>query len=197
MIVPHGGPWARDTWGYDAFAQFLANRGYAVLQPNFRASTGYGKAFLNAGNNEWGQKMQDDITWGVKYLVSEGIVDKERVGIMGGSYGRLRHAGRAGVHAGRLRRGCFHRRPVEPDHVAGQHSALLGADPQDVPRAHGRPRDAGWQGPAGAPVAVELGGQDRHAAAGGAGRQRSARQAGRVGPRSSLRCASVTSRWST
>jgi len=68
-------------------AQFLANRGYAVLQPNFRASTGYGKKFLNAGNNEWGQKMQDDLTWGVKYLVAEGVADPKRVGIMGGSYG--------------------------------------------------------------------------------------------------------------
>ena len=87
VVVPHGGPWGRDGWGYNSFAQFLANRGYAVLQPNFRASTGYGKAFLNAGNNEWGQKMQDDITWGVKYLVEQGIADPKRVGIMGGSYG--------------------------------------------------------------------------------------------------------------
>ncbi len=87
VVVPHGGPWARDSWGYDAFAQFLANRGYAVLQPNFRGSTGYGKDFLNAGNNEWGQKMQDDLTWGVKHLVSQGVVDPKRVGIMGGSYG--------------------------------------------------------------------------------------------------------------
>jgi dipeptidyl aminopeptidase/acylaminoacyl peptidase len=87
VIVPHGGPWARDFWGYNSQAQFLANRGYAVLQPNFRASTGYGKKFLNAGNNEWGGKMQDDITWGVKYLVEQGIADPKRVGIMGGSYG--------------------------------------------------------------------------------------------------------------
>lgn len=87
IIVPHGGPWSRDVWGYNSFAQFLANRGYAVLQPNFRASTGYGKKFLNAGNLEWGQKMQDDITWGVKYLVEQGIADPKRVGIMGGSYG--------------------------------------------------------------------------------------------------------------
>ena len=87
IVFPHGGPWARDSWGYNTFAQFLANRGYAVLSPNFRASTGYGKKFLNAGNNEWGQKMQDDITWGVKYLVSQGIADPKRVGIMGGSYG--------------------------------------------------------------------------------------------------------------
>jgi dipeptidyl aminopeptidase/acylaminoacyl peptidase len=87
IILPHGGPWGRDSWGYDAFAQFLANRGYAVLQPNFRASTGYGKKFLDAGNKQWGDKMQDDVTWGVKYLVSQGIADSKRVGIMGGSYG--------------------------------------------------------------------------------------------------------------
>jgi len=87
VAFPHGGPWGRDYWGYNSFAQFLANRGYAVLLPNFRASTGYGKKFLDAGNRQWGDKMQDDITWGVKYLVSEGIVDPKHVGIMGGSYG--------------------------------------------------------------------------------------------------------------
>lgn len=87
VVFPHGGPWGRDSWGYNAYAQFLANRGYAVLSPNFRASTGYGKKFLNAGNNEWGQKMQDDLTWGVKHLVAQGTVDAKRVGIMGGSYG--------------------------------------------------------------------------------------------------------------
>jgi dipeptidyl aminopeptidase/acylaminoacyl peptidase len=87
VIFPHGGPWARDNWGYGPFAQFWANRGYAVLQPNFRGSTGYGKKFIDAGNKQWGDKMQDDITWGVKYLVAQGIVDPKRVGIMGGSYG--------------------------------------------------------------------------------------------------------------
>ncbi len=87
IVLPHGGPWARDYWGFSGYAQFLANRGYAVLLPNFRGSTGYGKKFLNAGNGEWGQKMQDDITWGVKYLVQKGIADPAKVGIMGGSYG--------------------------------------------------------------------------------------------------------------
>jgi dipeptidyl aminopeptidase/acylaminoacyl peptidase len=87
VILPHGGPWYRDSWGYDAFAQFLANRGYAVLQPNFRGSTGYGKKFIDAGNKQWGDKMQDDITWGAKYLIAQGIADPKRVGIMGGSYG--------------------------------------------------------------------------------------------------------------
>ncbi len=87
VIVPHGGPWARDAWGYAALAQFFANRGYAVLQPNFRGSSGYGKAFLDAGNGEWGDAMQDDITAGVQYLIDEGIADAERIGIFGGSYG--------------------------------------------------------------------------------------------------------------
>ncbi|MCC2547786.1 S9 family peptidase [Hymenobacter sp. BT175] len=87
IIMPHGGPWARDAYGFNALHQFLANRGYAVLSPNFRSSTGYGKKFLEAGNGEWGQKMQDDLTWGVKYLVAQGIADPKRVGIMGGSYG--------------------------------------------------------------------------------------------------------------
>lgn len=87
IINPHGGPWGRDTWGYDSYAQFAANRGYAVLQPNFRASTGFGKKFLDAGNNQWGDKMQDDVTYGVKYLIEQGIADPKRVGIWGGSYG--------------------------------------------------------------------------------------------------------------
>ena len=87
VVFPHGGPWARDSWGYNPFAQFWANRGYAVLQPNFRGSTGYGKKFIDAGNKQWGDKMQDDITWGVKYLVAQGIADPKRIGIMGGSYG--------------------------------------------------------------------------------------------------------------
>jgi dipeptidyl aminopeptidase/acylaminoacyl peptidase len=87
IVIPHGGPWGRDVWGYNTLAQFFANRGYAVLMPNFRGSTGYGKKFLDAGNREWGRKMQDDVTWGVKYLVAQGIADPKRVGIVGGSYG--------------------------------------------------------------------------------------------------------------
>lgn len=87
LVMPHGGPWARDFWGYNATAQFFANRGLAVLQPNFRQSTGYGKKFYAAGRHEWGDKMQDDLTWGVKDLVAKGIVDAKRVAIYGGSYG--------------------------------------------------------------------------------------------------------------
>lgn len=87
ILVVHGGPWARDDWGYDPEIQFLANRGYAVLQINYRGSTGYGKKFLNAGDREWGGKMLDDLIDGVNWLVSQGIANKNRVGIYGGSYG--------------------------------------------------------------------------------------------------------------
>ncbi|WP_017303585.1 alpha/beta hydrolase family protein [Spirulina subsalsa] len=88
VVFPHGGPWSRDSWGYNPYVQFLANRGYAVFQPNFRGSTGYGKAFLNAGNQEWGTgAMQHDITDGVEYLIEQGIADPERIAIFGLSYG--------------------------------------------------------------------------------------------------------------
>lgn len=87
LVMPHGGPWARDYWGYNGNAQFFANRGLAVLQPNFRQSTGYGKKFYAAGRHQWGEKMQDDLTWGVKHLVEKGIADPKRVAIYGGSYG--------------------------------------------------------------------------------------------------------------
>jgi len=87
IINPHGGPWYRDSWGYNAEVQFLANRGYAVLQMNFRGSTGYGRAFWEAGFKQWGKKMQDDITDGVQWLINQGIADPKRIGIYGGSYG--------------------------------------------------------------------------------------------------------------
>jgi len=88
VLLVHGGPWARDDWGYDAQAQWLANRGYAVLQVNFRGSTGFGKAFLNAGNQEWGVgAMQHDLTDSVRWAVEQGIADPERICIFGGSYG--------------------------------------------------------------------------------------------------------------
>lgn len=87
ILLVHGGPWGRDVWGFDALHQWLANRGYAVLSPNFRGSTGFGKAFVNAGDLEWGAKMHDDLLDAVAWAVSEGIADPERVAIMGGSYG--------------------------------------------------------------------------------------------------------------
>jgi len=87
VVNPHGGPWARDNWGFNGEIQFLANRGFAVFQMNFRGSTGYGKAFWQASFKEWGKKMQDDITDGVKWLIDEGIADPDRIAIYGGSYG--------------------------------------------------------------------------------------------------------------
>ena len=87
VLNVHGGPWARDTWGFNPEVQFLANRGYAVLQVNFRGSTSYGRKFWEASFREWGRKMQDDLTDGVQWLIKEGIADPKRVAIYGGSYG--------------------------------------------------------------------------------------------------------------
>jgi dipeptidyl aminopeptidase/acylaminoacyl peptidase len=87
VVNPHGGPWARDNWGFNPEVQFLVNRGFAVLQMNFRGSTGYGKAFWEASFKEWGLSMQNDITDGVYWLIREGIADKDRVAIYGASYG--------------------------------------------------------------------------------------------------------------
>jgi len=87
VINPHGGPWARDYWGFNPEVQFLANNGYAVLQMNFRGSTGFGKAFWEASFKQWGRTMQDDISDGVKWLTDQGIADPKRVAIYGGSYG--------------------------------------------------------------------------------------------------------------
>ncbi len=87
VLDVHGGPWARDVWGYDAEAQWLANRGYLCLQVNFRSSTGYGKAFLHAGDKEWGAKMHDDLLDTVSWAVDAGYADATRVAIYGGSYG--------------------------------------------------------------------------------------------------------------
>ena len=87
VINPHGGPWARDSWGFNPEIQFLANRGYAVLQMNFRGSTGYGRKFFEASFKKWGREMQDDITDGTKWLIDKGIADSTRIAIYGGSYG--------------------------------------------------------------------------------------------------------------
>lgn len=87
IVMPHGGPFVRDSWGYDVWVQFLASRGYAVLQPNYRGSTGYGRTFVEAGYGEWGRKMQDDIDDGAKWLIAQGVADPKRVCIMGASFG--------------------------------------------------------------------------------------------------------------
>ena len=87
VVNPHGGPWARDNWGFNPEVQFLANRGYAVLQMNFRGSTGYGRKFWEASFKQWGLNMQNDITDGVYWLIEQGIADPERIAIYGASYG--------------------------------------------------------------------------------------------------------------
>lgn len=87
VLYVHGGPWARDRWGFDGVAQFLANRGYAVLQVNFRGSTGYGRAFWESSFKQWGLTMQDDLTDAARWLVEQGIADADRIAIYGGSYG--------------------------------------------------------------------------------------------------------------
>jgi dipeptidyl aminopeptidase/acylaminoacyl peptidase len=87
VLNVHGGPWARDSWGFDPEAQWLANRGYLCVQVNFRGSTGYGKSFLNAGDREWGAKMQDDLSDAAAFAISQGWSDPARVAIFGGSYG--------------------------------------------------------------------------------------------------------------
>lgn len=87
VLSVHGGPWSRDSWGFSSSDQLLANRGYAVLSVNFRGSTGFGKGFLNAGNKEWAGKMHDDLIDAVNWAVEEGIAQKDKIAIMGGSYG--------------------------------------------------------------------------------------------------------------
>ncbi|MGB2823692.1 MAG: S9 family peptidase, partial [Phycisphaerae bacterium] len=87
VLFVHGGPWGRDCWGYHPWVQWLANRGYAVLQVNFRGSAGYGKAFLNAGNREWAGRMHDDLIDGVQWLTQARRADPKRIAILGGSYG--------------------------------------------------------------------------------------------------------------
>jgi dipeptidyl aminopeptidase/acylaminoacyl peptidase len=87
VLLVHGGPWARDDYGYNAYHQWLANRGYAVLAVNFRGSTGFGKAFISAGDLEWGRKMHDDLIDAVDWAVKRGVAPLDQVAIMGGSYG--------------------------------------------------------------------------------------------------------------
>lgn len=87
VLVPHGGPWARDSYGFNAMHQWLANRGYAVMSVNFRGSTGFGKAFLNQGNREWGGRMQEDLLDAVQWAVSSGVTLADRVAIVGAGYG--------------------------------------------------------------------------------------------------------------
>jgi Prolyl oligopeptidase family len=179
-VFPHGGPWARDEWGYHTFAQFFANRGYAVLQPNFRGSTGYGKKFLNAGNGEWGRKMQDDITWGVKYLLRstssiQNALDRRRL------LWRLRNTCRRRVYTRFVRSGGIDRGTLESHHPAEFDSAVLGGGPEGHVCAHGGSRYPAGQEAARRGVTVELGGPDQDAVDGCARRERSTSKQARIG----------------
>ncbi len=161
VVFPHGGPWARDQWGYDAYAQFLANRGYAVFQPNFRGSTGYGKSFLNAGNNEWGTgAMQHDITDGIRYLIAEQRHRPRPRRDLRRILRRLRHTGRSDLHAGTLCRRRLLRGTVEPPDPVGRHSAVLETDQGHLRRPAGQPGRPGGPRPPGRTVAALLGGTD-------------------------------------
>ena len=95
VLLVHGGPWGRDSWGYDAYHQWLANRGYAVLSVNFRGSTGFGKDFVNKGDGQWADAMHDDLVDAVEWAVANGVAQRDKVAIMGGSYGG--YAALAGV----------------------------------------------------------------------------------------------------
>ena len=127
VLNVHGGPWARDAWGYDPEAQWLANRGYLCVQVNFRGSTGYGKAFVNAGDREWGGRMHDDLVDAVAYATGQGWADPARVAIYGGSYGGYAALAGRDVHPGRVPLRGGHRRAVEPEDPHRDDPAVLGA----------------------------------------------------------------------
>ena len=126
VLLVHGGPWGRDYYGYDGEVQWLANRGYAVLQVNFRGSTGFGKDFTNAGNGEWGRKMHDDLIDAVHWAVTAERLDHDQGRDHGRKLWRLRDAGRPDVHAGRVRMRRRHRRAIEPQHAAGSRCRRTG-----------------------------------------------------------------------
>ena len=127
VLNVHGGPQVRDAWGYNPEAQWLANRGYLCVQVNYRGSVGYGKAFVAAGDREWGGKMHDDLIDAVGYIVGQGWADRSKVAIYGGSYGGYAAlVGAAFTPDVVLLRGG-HRRAVQPQDAAGDDPALLGA----------------------------------------------------------------------
>ena len=135
VLNVHGGPWGRDSFGYNPEHQWLANRGYAVLSVNFRGSTGFGKAFVNAGDKEWAGKMHDDLIDAVDWAVGERIAQQGQGRDLRRLVRRLRDARRSHLHADDLRLRRRHRRPLEPEHAAGEHPALLGLVPRQLSSA--------------------------------------------------------------
>ena len=180
VLEVHGGPWARDCWGYEPTHQWLANRGYAVLSVNFRGSTGLGKGFANAGNLEWGRKMHDDLIDAVRWAVDEGIADPERIAISGGSYGGYATLVGLTLTPDIFACGVDLVGPSEPGHDGRVESPVLeaaarvGSDPHRGLPDHGRPR------PARRALSAGLCGPNQETAAHRPRRERSARKASRV-----------------
>ena len=176
VLLVHGGPWARDDFGYNGYHQWMANRSYAVLSVNFRGSTGFGKNFISAGDLQWGRKMHDDLLDAVDWAVKAGVTTADKVAIMGGSLWRLCHAGRPGLHARKVRLWRRHRGPIQPEHPARIDTALLGILQAAVLQAHGRPNHRSRPRDAEGTFTAVLGRPHRQAAADRPGRQRPARQ---------------------
>ena len=139
VLLVHGGPWGRDGYGYNGSHQWLANRGYAVLSVNFRASTGFGKEFITAGNLQWGRKMHDDLLDAIDWAVAQGVTTADKVAIMGGSYGGYATLAGLTMTPGQVRLRGGHRRPVEPGDLAQDDPALLGSRQCAVPKRMGDP----------------------------------------------------------
>jgi len=184
VLLVHGGPWGRDAWGLSANHQWLANRGYAVLSVNFRGSTGFGKAFVNAANLEWAGKMHDDLIDAVDWAIAEGIADPSRIAIMGGSYGGY-DACRADVHAGEIRLRHRPRRNIQPGHFHQHDPRILEALEIAVEDPDGRFRYARGPSVSRGTLATQQSGPDRATAPDRSGSQRRSRQG--IGIRSDRR----------
>ena len=183
VLSVHGGPWGRDSFGFDPEHQWFANRGYAVLAVNFRGSTGFGKSFVNAGDREWAGKMHDDLIDAIEWAVRrEAITTPDRIAIYGGIVRRLRDPRRPGLHADPVRLRRRHRRAVEPEDTARLDTALLEVVLRGVHAPGRRSAHPGGQEVARGPVAADARRRDRPAAADRARGERPARQAGRVRP---------------
>ena len=182
VLNVHGGPWARDAYGFDNEHQWLANRGYAVLAVNYRGSTGFGKDFVNAANKEWAGKMHDDLLDAVDWAVKQKIATKDKVAINGGSYGGYATLVGLTFTPDMFACGVDIVGPSNLITLARLHPAVLEAvlrRVRDARRrsAHGRGQEAAQR-----PLAAHARGRDQEAAAHRAGRQRPAREAGRGRP---------------
>ena len=141
VLMVHGGPWARDSWGLNAEAQWLANRGYVAVQVNFRGSTGYGKNFVNAGNKQWAAAMHDDLIDAVEHGHRKRVGRPEASGDLRWLLRRLRRPGRRDLHPRRVLLRCRCCRAIEPQDADRVDPAVLGPDRGPVPRTGRQPRD--------------------------------------------------------